>query len=80
MSNYNQYGISSIGEKNGGATDSINNEKTGLICDRNEINDVCSSIENLLKDKKYIKYGEATKINSRNFHWKKIIEKYKKLL
>ena len=68
MSNYNQYEIPSIGGKDGGATDEINHEKTGLICDGNELNDVYSSIENLLKDKKYIEYGKAAKINSRNFH------------
>ena len=37
-------------------------------------------IENLLKDKKYIEYGKAAKINSQNFHWNKIIEKYKGIL
>ena len=75
-----QYGIPSIGGKDGGAADAIDHEKTGLICDGNELNDVYSSIENLLKDKKYIEYGKAAKIKSQNFHWNKIIEKYKRIL
>ena len=75
-----QYGIPSIGGKDGGAADAIDHEKTGLICDGNELNDVYSSIENLLKDKKYIDYGKAAKIKSQNFHWNKIIEKYKRIL
>ena len=45
-----QYGIPSIGGKDGGAADAIDHDKTGLICDGNELNDVYSSIENLLKD------------------------------
>ena len=75
-----QYGIPSLGGKDGGASDAIVHEKTGLICDGNELDDVYSSIENLLKDKKYIEYGKAAKINSQNFHWNKIIEKYKRIL
>ena len=75
-----QYGIPSIGGKDGGAADAIDHDKTGLICDGNELNDVYSSIENLLKDKKYIDYGKAAKIKSQNFHWNKIIEKYKRIL
>ena len=75
-----QYGIPSLGGEDGGASDAIVHEKTGLICDGNELDDVYSSIENLLKDKKYIEYGKAAKINSQNFHWNKIIEKYKEIL
>ena len=75
-----QYGIPSIGGKDGGAADAIDHEKTGLICDGNELNDIYSSIENLLKDKKYIEYGKAAKENSQNFNWNKIIEKYKRIL
>ena len=75
-----QYGIPSLGGEDGGASDAIVHEKTGLICDGNELDDVYSSIENLLKDKKYIEYGKAAKINSQNFHWNKIIEKYKGIL
>ncbi len=75
-----QYGIPSIGGKDGGAADAIDHDKTGLICDGNELNDVYSSIDNLLKDKKYIEYGKAAKIKSQNFHWNKIIEKYKRIL
>ena len=75
-----QYGIPSIGGKDGGAADAIDHDKTGLICDGNELNDVYSSIENLLKDKKYIEYGKAAKIKSQNYHWNMIIEKYKRIL
>ena len=75
-----QYGIPSIGGKDGGASDAIIHEKTGLICDGNNLDEISSSIESIFKDKKYLEYGKAAKLNSENFHWDKIIENYKKIL
>ena len=75
-----QYGVPSIGGKDGGASDAIINEKTGLICDGNNLEEIYSSIDKLLKDHKYKDYGKAAKANSYNFHWGKIIENYKKIL
>ena len=39
-----QYGIPSIGGKDGGATDAIDHQKTGLICDGNNLDEIYSSI------------------------------------
>ena len=75
-----QYGIPSIGGKDGGASDAIIHEKTGLICDGNNLDEIYSSIDTLLKDNKHIEYGKAAKLNSQNFHWDKIIEFYKRIL
>jgi len=75
-----QYGIPSIGGKDGGASDAIIHEKTGLICDGNNLEEIYSSIDNLLKENKYLEYGKEAKLNSQNFHWNKIIENYKKIL
>ena len=75
-----QYGIPSIGGKDGGASDAIIHEKTGLICDGNKLEDIYSSIENLFKDNKYLEYGKEAKNNSENFLWDKAIEKYKRIL
>ena len=75
-----QYGIPSIGGKDGGASDAIVHEKTGLICDGNNLDDIYSSIDNLFKENKYKVLGEAAKLNSQKFHWDKIIESYKKIL
>ena len=75
-----QYGIPSIGGKDGGASDAIIHEKTGLICDGNNLDEIYSSIDTLFKDNKYLEYGKAAKLNSENFHWDKIIEKYKGIL
>ncbi len=75
-----QYGVPSIGGKDGGASDAIIHEKTGLICDGNKLEDIYSSIEHLFKDNKYLEYGREAKNNSENFLWDKAIEKYKRIL
>ena len=75
-----QYGIPSIGGKDGGASDAIIHQKTGLICDGNNLEEIYSSIDNLLKENKYLEYGKDAKLNSQNFHWNKIIENYKTIL
>ena len=75
-----QYGIPSIGGKDGGAADAIVHQKTGLICDGNNLDEVYSNINNLLSDNKHIEYGKAAKENSNNFHWDEIIKQYRIIL
>ena len=75
-----QYGLPSLGGKDGGAADAIEHEKTGLICNGNELDEVYSSIKSILENKKYLEYGKAAKENSAKFKWNIIIEEYKKIL
>jgi len=75
-----QYGIPSIGGKDGGAADAIEHEKTGLICDGNSLDDIYSSINSMLENKKYLEYGKNAKDNVSKFYWSNIIEEYKKIL
>ena len=75
-----QYGIPSIGGKDGGASDAIIHEKTGLICDGNNLEEIYSSIDKMLKDHKYKEYGKEAKKFSENFYWDKIIKSYQKIL
>jgi phosphatidylinositol alpha-1,6-mannosyltransferase len=75
-----QYGVPSLGGKDGGASDAIEHQKTGLICDGNELDEVYSSINSMLENNKYLEYGKAAKENSVKFKWNKIIEEYKKIL
>jgi phosphatidylinositol alpha-1,6-mannosyltransferase len=75
-----QYGIPSLGGKDGGATDAIEHEKTGLICDGNELDEIYSSINSMLENNKYLEYGKAAKEQSSKFQWNKIIDEYKKIL
>ena len=75
-----QYGIPSIGGKDGGASDAIIHNKTGLIVDGNNLDEIYSSIINLLEGNKFISFGKNAKENSFNFSWEKIIQKYLKIL
>jgi len=75
-----QYGIPSIGGKDGGASDAIQHENTGLICDGNNLDDIYSSINSMLENKKYLEYGKNAKDFVIKFQWSKIIEEYKKML
>ena len=75
-----QYGVPSLGGKDGGASDAIEHQKTGLICDGTELDEVYSSINSMLENNKYLEYGKAAKENSSKFEWNKIIEEYKKIL
>ena len=75
-----QYGIPSIGGKDGGAADAIIHEKTGLICDGNNLDDIYSSINSILENKKYLELGKNAKEFVNKFQWSKIIDEYKKIL
>ncbi|OCW83701.1 glycosyl transferase [Pelagibacteraceae bacterium GOM-A4] len=75
-----QYGIPSIGGKDGGASDAIVHNKTGLICDGNSLDEIYSSIDNLFVGNKYVEFGKECKIHAENFLWDKIIENYKRIL
>ena len=75
-----QYGVPSLGGKDGGASDAIDHQKTGLICDGNDLDEIYSSINLMLENNKYLEYGKAAKENSAKFKWNTIIEEYKKIL
>ena len=75
-----QFGIPSIGGKDGGASDAIKHNETGLICDGNNLDDIYSSIDLILKNNSYKEFGQKAKQFSNNFLWDKIIKEYLKLL
>ena len=75
-----QLSIPSIGGKDGGAEDAIDHEKTGLICDGNNLDDIYSSINSMFENKKYLEYGKNAKEFVSKFYWPNIIEEYKKIL
>jgi phosphatidylinositol alpha-1,6-mannosyltransferase len=75
-----QYGIPSLGGKDGGASDAIEHNKTGLICDGNNLDDIYSSLNSMIENKKYLEFGKNAKEYVSKFQWKKILEEYKKIL
>ena len=70
------YGVGSIGGKDGGASDAIDNEKTGLICDGENINSIYESILKFFENENYKTYGANALNFSKNFNWNKVIKKY----
>ena len=75
-----QYGIPSLGGKDGGASDAIDNNKTGLICDGNDLDDIYSSLNSMIENKRYLELGKNAKEFVAKFQWEKIIEIYKSIL
>ena len=74
------YGIASIGGKDGGASDAIKDKVTGLICDGNDVGSIYESIEELINNQQYIKFGKAAKEFSKNFYWHKVVREYLNLI
>ena len=74
------YGVASIGGKDGGESDAINHNKTGLICDGNELESIYSSVDNFFVNNKYIDLGKSAKKFSESFYWKGVVKKYLELI
>ena len=75
-----QYGITSLGGKDGGESDAIQHDKTGLICDGNSLDEIYSSLNSMIENKRYLELGRNAKELSSKFDWSNTIEKYKKIL
>ena len=75
-----QYGVPSLGGKDGGASDVIDHNKTGLICDGNNLEEIYSSLNSMIENKKYFELGQNAKKYVSKFSWETIIIEYKKIL
>ena len=75
-----QQGIACIGGKDGGASDAIIHEKTGLICNGNDLNSIYESINYILENDRYKKFGENAIEFSKKFDWDLVIKKYLEIL
>ena len=75
-----QYGIPSIGGKDGGASDAIKDNETGIICDGNNLEEIYSSIDLILKNNSYKELGKKAKAYATKFEWDNIIKEYLKIL
>ena len=74
------YGVGSIGGIHGGASDAIQNEKTGLICNGEDINSIYENILKFFENDNYKRYGSNAFEFSQNFSWNKVIKKYLDLI
>ena len=75
-----QYGVPSLGGKDGGASDAIDNNNTGVICDGNNLDDIYSSLNFIIENKKYLEFDKNAKEYVSKFQWSKIIKEYIKIL
>ena len=73
-------GTPALGGKDGGAADAIDHDKTGLICDGSNLDDIYSSLNSMIKDKKYIELGKNAQEYVSKFQWDKTLKEYKKIL
>ena len=74
------YGVGSIGGKDGGSADAISHNKTGIICDGNDLNSIYDSVIGFFKDENFVKYGKNAKEFSKKFHWDNVVKNYLKLI
>ena len=74
------YGVGSIGGKDGGASDAIAHNKTGLICDGNDLNSIYDSVISFFKNENFVEYGKNAKEFSKKFYWDLVVKNYLKLI
>ena len=74
------YGVGSIGGKDGGASDAIIHNKTGYICNGNDLESIHDSVINFFKDKNFVEFGKNAQEMSESFYWNKIVKNYLKLI
>ena len=75
-----QHGLPSIGGKDGGEADAIKHNETGLICDGNNLEEIYSSIDLILKNNSYKNFINKTKEFAKKFEWDNIVQNYLKIL
>ena len=75
-----QCGVPSFGGKDGGAPDAIKNKETGIICDGNNLEEIYSSIDSMLKNNLYKEFGKKAKEYAKKFEWENTVKEYLNIL
>ena len=74
------YAVGSIGGRDGGQADAIEDGKTGYLCDGDDLNSIYETILNFFKNDQYKILGLQAKDFSKKFKWEIIIKKYLSLI
>ncbi len=74
------YGKASIGGKDGGQADAIEDGKTGYLCDGNDLNSIYETVLKIFQNNQYKVLGLQAKEFSKKFKWKNIIKQYLNLI
>ena len=74
------YGKASIGGKDGGQADAIEEGKTGYLCDGNDLNSIYDTILKFFQNDHYKILGLQAKEISKKFKWENIVKQYLDLI
>jgi phosphatidyl-myo-inositol dimannoside synthase len=74
------YGKASIGGKDGGQADAIEEGNTGFLCDGNDLNSIYETILKLFQNDRYKILGLQAKEFSKKFRWEAIVKQYLNLI
>ena len=74
------YGKGSIGGKDGGQADAIDEGRTGYLCDGNDLNSIYETIVKFFQNGRYKVFGLQAKEFSKKFKWEGIVKQYLKLI
>ena len=74
------YGKGSIGGKDGGQADAIEEGRTGYLCDGNDLNAIYETVLKFFKNDQYKVLGLQARDFSKKFKWENIIKQYLKLI
>ena len=61
-------------------SDEIKDKETGIICDGNNLEEIYSSIDLILKNNLYKELGRKAKEYAKKFEWENILKQYQKIL
>ena len=74
------YGKGSIGGKDGGQADAVDEGRTGYLCDGNDLSSIYDTILKFFQNNQYKVLGLQAKEFSKKFNWKNIVKQYLKLI
>ena len=74
------YGKGSIGGKDGGQADAIEDGRTGYLCDGNDLNSIYETVLKFFQNDQYKILGLQAKDFSVKFKWKNIVKQYLDLI
>lgn len=74
------YGKASIGGKDGGQADAIEEGVTGYLCDGNDLNSIYENVLRLFKNNQHKILGLQAREFSKKFKWEIIVKQYLSLI
>ena len=74
------YGKGSIGGKDGGEADAVDEGRTGYLCDGNDLSSIYETVLRFFKKDEYKVLGKQAKEFSKKFKWENIIKQYLDLI